>query len=92
MPREVSTERMARLLALENRISDERNARFLGRNMRVLADCVSKNNPDMLTGKGDCVRPVHFRGSPDLIGEFVNLKITDVSTFSFEGEISGEIQ
>ncbi len=84
VPHEVSTARFERLLATQNKISDERNARFLGRRMRVLAEDVSKTDETMLTGRGDPVRPVHFAGGRDLIGQFVDVEITDVSTFCLE--------
>ncbi len=86
VPHEVSTARFERLLATQNRISDERNARFLGRKLRVLADDVSKNDETMLTGRGDPVRPVHFAGGRDLIGQFVDVEITGVSTFCLEAK------
>ncbi len=88
IPREISSERMSRLLALEAEISDRRNSRFEGRTIRVLADGISKNDPDMLTGKGDPVRPVHFRADHGVIGQFVNVRIKKTSTFSFEGELA----
>ncbi|MGN1345645.1 MAG: tRNA (N6-isopentenyl adenosine(37)-C2)-methylthiotransferase MiaB [Eubacteriales bacterium] len=84
VPHEVATERFERLLAVQNKISDERNARFLGRKLRVLVEDVSKNDETMLTGRGDPVRPVHFAGSRDLIGQFADVEITGVSTFCLE--------
>ena len=87
VPHEVSTKRFERMIKLQNNISDERNSRFIGRTIRVLAEDVSKNDPNMLTGRGDPVRPVHFAAEKSLIGEFVNVKITSVQTFCLEGEI-----
>ncbi len=87
VPHEVSTARFERMLALQNKISDERNERFLGRTMRVLVEDTSKNSNDMLTGRGDSVRPVHFAGNKSLIGNFANVKITKASTFCLEGEL-----
>ena len=87
VPHDVSTARFERLLATQNRISDERNSRFLGRKIRVLAEDVSKNDETMLTGRGDPVRPVHFEGSRDLIGQFVDVEITGASTFCLEAKL-----
>ena len=87
VPHEVSTARFERLLAAQNKISDERNARFLGRKLRVLAEDVSKNDENMLTGRGDPVRPVHFAGDRALIGRFVDVEVTGVSTFCLEAKI-----
>lgn len=87
IPHEVSTSRFERMLALQNKISDERNERFLGRTVRVLVEDTSKSNPGMLTGRGDAVRPIHFAGDRSMIGEFKNVKITRATTFCLEGEI-----
>ncbi len=87
VPHEVSTERFERMLALQNKISDERNARFGGRVVRVLAEDVSKTDSGMLTGRGDCVRPIHFKGGRELIGQFADVKVTKVETFCLTGEL-----
>ncbi|MBR4184896.1 MAG: radical SAM protein, partial [Clostridia bacterium] len=87
IPREVSSGRMERLLALGAKIADERNERFVGRTLRILAEDVSKNDPDMLTGRGDPVRPIHFAGDRSLIGQFARVKITAAKTYCLEGEL-----
>jgi tRNA-2-methylthio-N6-dimethylallyladenosine synthase len=87
VPREVSSARMERLLQLGAEIADERNARFVGRTLRVLVEDVSKNEPEKLTARGDPVRPIHFAGTRDLIGQFVWVKITAAKTYCLEGEL-----
>ena len=87
VPREVSAERMERLLALQTAVSDERNKRFLGRRLRLLTEEVSRTDPSMLTGRGDPARPVHFSGDPTLIGSFVDVEITEAGAFSLTGKI-----
>lgn len=87
IPHEVSSERMTRLLALGDMIANERNSRFVGRDVRVLAEDVSRTDTSMLTCRGDMVRPVHISGERELIGKFVNVRIKNASTYSFEGEI-----
>ncbi|MBQ7921871.1 MAG: tRNA (N6-isopentenyl adenosine(37)-C2)-methylthiotransferase MiaB [Clostridia bacterium] len=86
IPHEISTERFERLLALQNAISDERNKRFIGRKLRVLVEGTSKTDENVLTGRGDMVRPVHFVGSKDRIGGFTEVEITASSTFSMEAK------
>jgi len=90
IPHEVSTERFARLLELQNAVSLARNNRFVGRTVRVLAEEVSRTDETKITGRGDSPRPIHFSGTPDLIGDFVNVKITSADTFSLNAEIAGE--
>ena len=82
VPREVSSERMDRLLALGASIADRRNERFVGRRIRVLAEDVSKTDASMLTGRGDPVRPVHFAGDRSLIGQFV--EVVDIGVVIIE--------
>lgn len=80
--KEVANERFDRLLALQNDISLERNRRFIGREMTVLAEEVSRTDKKMITGRGDPVRPIHFAAEPDIIGKNVKVKIDDADTFS----------
>lgn len=85
--RAVANDRYARLLALQDTITDKRNARFVGRTIKVLCEEISKNDPEMMTGRGPTPRPVHFKGNESLIGQFVNVKITKSDLFSLNGEI-----
>ncbi len=87
VPHDVSTERFSRMLELSNAISLERNKRFEGRIVRVLAEDVSKYESDYLTGRADTPRPIHFKGDKSIIGNFINVKITEAETFSLNGEI-----
>lgn len=87
VPAEVSKERFARLTTLQDEISRERNERFIGRKVRLLAGEVSKNDSNMLTGRGDMARPVHFAGDASLVGSFVNVKITSCGAYNLEGEL-----
>lgn len=87
IPHEVSTERFERLLALQNAISAKKNERFVGRVVRVLVEGESKTNADMLTGRGDPVRPIHFAGDKSLIGTFVPVRITQATPFTLEGTL-----
>ncbi|MBQ7475434.1 MAG: tRNA (N6-isopentenyl adenosine(37)-C2)-methylthiotransferase MiaB [Clostridia bacterium] len=88
IPRDVSAERMERLLALGTALSEERNSRFVGRTLRVLADGVSRTDPGMMTGRGAPARPVHFPGGEELTGKFVNVDITGSGAFWIAGELS----
>lgn len=87
IPKKVSTERFARLIELSNSISLERNSRFVGKTLRVLTEEKSKNGDGVLTGRADTPRPIHFKGDASLIGNFVNVRITEAETFSLNGEI-----
>ncbi len=81
------SERMQRLLALQREISVENNRRFLGRTIRVLADGQSRKRPELLTGRSSENMLVEFSGDPELIGTFVNVKITE----THNGLVTGEL-
>ncbi len=87
IPHSVSSERMNRLLKLQDEISLERNERFVGKVLRVLTEDVSKNNASMMTGKADAPRPIHFEGDSSMIGEYKNILITSADKYSLRGEI-----
>ena len=76
-----------RLLETQNDISKKINESYLGRNVEVLVEGVSKNNSDALQGRTPENKIVNFKGDTSLIGKFVKLKITDAKTWSLNGEI-----
>lgn len=76
-----------RLLDVQNRICAEINATYLNKLEPVLVEGVSKTDPDMLTGRTDGGKLVHFKGDKSLIGKIVNVKITDPKTWSLMGEV-----
>ena len=87
IPHKVASERLSRLMQLQDSISLERNRRFVGKTVRVLTEDVSKNNPEMMTGKADAPRPIHFKGDASMIGEYKNILITSADKYSLTGEI-----
>lgn len=44
----------------------------------ILVKDTSHNNMMGLTGRTKCNRIVNFKGSPEMIGQFVNVEITEV--------------
>ncbi len=87
IPPAVQSERFNRLLSLQNDIAYEINQKHLGQTIRVLCDGQSKNDPDVLCGRTDGNKIVHFYGDNDLCGKYVNIKITKAETFALWGEI-----
>lgn len=79
-----------RLHILQQRINQQ--ALRIARNMleteqRILVEGPSKKNPMELSGRTENNRVVNFEGTPDMIGEFVDVKITDVFANSLRGEV-----
>ncbi len=54
---------------------------------RILVEGPSKKNPMELSGRTENNRVVNFEGTPDMIGEFVDILVTDVFTNSLRGNV-----
>ncbi|MFA9422941.1 MAG: tRNA (N6-isopentenyl adenosine(37)-C2)-methylthiotransferase MiaB [Sedimentibacter sp.] len=87
IPDEVKHERFDRLLDVLYPIVLNKNEQCIGKVYSVLVESTNKASEKTLTGRSEHYRLVHFNGSEDLIGEIVNVKITNVKTFHMEGEI-----
>jgi len=77
IPDSEKSQRMQRLLALQREIAVENNKRFVGRTLTVLCDGESKKRSGRMTGRSSENILVEFSGTPDLIGRFVKIKITE---------------
>lgn len=77
-----------RLYKLNKVVNDgylDGNMRFENKTVKVLVDGVSKNSDDVLAGYTENNKLVNFPGNIDLIGEIVNVMITEVKTWSLKG-------
>ena len=82
---EVKGERMRRLLDLQTGIASAIGKTYEGKTLRVLAEEVSKTDPDMLTGRTDGGKPVHFPAEASVIGEFLSVKIERADAYAMYG-------
>jgi len=73
------------LLEVQNEISKRKNDAYVGRTVRVLVDGISKNNPEMLSGRTDTSKIVNFKGDKSLTGKYVEVKIVEAHTWSLNG-------
>lgn len=87
VPEDIKHERFNRLVDVINRISAEKNAEYVGRIEKVLVDGPSKTNSRTYGGRTETFKLVNFKGSPEMIGCIVDVKITASNTFSLEGEV-----
>lgn len=79
-----------RLYTLQNLINQQTvywNKKLLHSIQSVLVEGVSKKNIMQLCGRTENNRIVHFTGSPNMIGQFINLKITDYYRNTLKGHI-----
>ena len=50
-------------------------------------DGTSKTNDQYLSGRTESFKVVNFKGSKEIIGEIIDVKVTSGKTFSLDGEI-----
>lgn len=86
-PYEVKSQRMRKLLEVQREISSENYRRFIGKRMRVLVDDVSKKREGFVSGKSNEFIIVEFEGDESLIGQFVDVEITDAMNWAVRGKI-----
>ena len=83
---EVKIRRLNEIIALQNRLSAEANARCVGKTYEVLVEGVSKRSRDQLFGRTEQNRVVVFDRGNHHIGDFVNVRITGSSSATLKGE------
>jgi len=82
--------KQARLRQLQKKIDEQEqivNQKMVGSVQRILVEGVSKKDSGELMGRTDNNRVTNFKANPRLIGQFVNVAITAVSTHTLRGEI-----
>ncbi|WP_066336979.1 tRNA (N6-isopentenyl adenosine(37)-C2)-methylthiotransferase MiaB [Azohydromonas lata] len=86
-PQEVKLKRLQQLQALiegnVRRISDSR----VGTLQRILVEGPSRKDPAELMGRTECNRIVNFKGQPRLVGQMVEVRITQALPHSLRGEM-----
>lgn len=86
VPMEVKKERLMRLNKLVDELAAESNARYQDQVVEVLVEGESRKNSEVLSGHTRTNKVVNFRGPNSLIGQLVNVKITDAKMWSLDGE------
>ncbi|HED23862.1 MAG TPA: tRNA (N6-isopentenyl adenosine(37)-C2)-methylthiotransferase MiaB, partial [Firmicutes bacterium] len=73
MTRQEKEERLKQLNNLQHRISREINELLVGRNVELLVEGPSKNNPEMLTGRTRTNKLVHFPAPGNHTGKMIRV-------------------
>jgi tRNA-2-methylthio-N6-dimethylallyladenosine synthase len=87
LPHPIKRERMERLVEAVQRIATERAQRFVGREMDVLVEGVSRTDPDRLRGRTRHNKTVNFSGLAQP-GDFARVEITGATSTTLAGEES----
>jgi tRNA-2-methylthio-N6-dimethylallyladenosine synthase len=87
LPLEVKKDRLMRLQELVSKQAREISRRMVGSNQRILVEGRSKKHRDQLAGRTENNRVVNFDGHPRLVGQFLNVIITEALSNSLRGRI-----
>jgi tRNA-2-methylthio-N6-dimethylallyladenosine synthase len=82
--------KLARLQQLQARIEAQTNvvsASRVGTVQRVLVEGPSRKDASELTGRTECNRIVNFKGTPRLIGQLIDVTITQALPHSLRGDV-----
>ena len=80
--------RLSRLQAAINAKATEISASMVGSVQTVLVEGPSRKDPNELTGKTENMRSVNFPGHPRLVGQFVDVVITEALANSLRGRVA----
>ena len=87
IPDQVKHERFNRLKKLVEDQMAQNNQKYLHTKQRILVEGISKNNPDMLTGRTKTNKVVIFEGDKDCIGNMVTVEIVSEHMWYLKGEL-----
>lgn len=83
----IKKERFNQLLELQNKISLMKNKELVGQIQRILVEGTSKTNYERLSGRTEGNKVVSFEGDKQLIGQILNIEITEAQTWSLSGQL-----
>ena len=88
MPMAEKKANFQRLVDAQNEISREKHQAYVGKTVRCLVDGESDDPRNNLNARTSGNRLVHLTGDPSLVGQYVDLKITDATTWALFGELA----
>lgn len=87
LPLAAKKERLARLQNLITQQADRISAGMINSVQRVLVEGPSKKNARQLAGRTENNRVVNFAGHPTMIGQFIDVLITEALSHSLRGRV-----
>jgi tRNA-2-methylthio-N6-dimethylallyladenosine synthase len=86
-PHDVKLRRLQEVQATINGNMARISESLVGTRQRLLVEGASKRDAGELMGRTECNRVVNFVGQPQLIGQMVDVSITETRTFTLRGEV-----
>ncbi len=86
-PKEIKEERLHRLNEKINKYSNESNQRLLGKIEEVLVLNISEKDTSKYMGYTRGMKLVNIESNENIIGQIVNVEITEAKSFSLDGKV-----
>jgi tRNA-2-methylthio-N6-dimethylallyladenosine synthase len=86
-PQAVKLKRLQHLQAVIEDNAKRISASRVGSVQRILVEGPSRKDPDELMGRTECNRIVNFKGQPRLVGQMVDVTITEAYPHSLRAEV-----
>jgi tRNA-2-methylthio-N6-dimethylallyladenosine synthase len=83
---DVSKNRIVKLIDLQNSINREQSKKYINKTVEILCEGYDEKK-NMYLGRDTYGRMVYFDSSTDVIGQFINVKITKTGGISLLGEM-----
>lgn len=87
IPYEIKQNRIKRLIARQNQITEEISKDYVGNVYEILVEGMQEKKNGYVVGRTESGRLVSAKGDESMIGEFKNVKITAVKNAQLLGEI-----
>ncbi len=87
VPEDVKIDRLNRMIALQNELSQESNLRDIGKTFDVLVEGVSKRSKEQMVGRNQQNKTLVFPRGECRIGDTVRVKVVSVSSATLIGEL-----
>lgn len=88
IPEEVKIDRLNRMIALQNKLSAESNARDVGKTFDVLVEGVAKRSAEQRVGRTETNKTVVFPRGDFKVGDTVRVRIVDSTSATLIGELA----
>ncbi len=87
VPEDVSKARIMELIKLVNSKTREQSAQYVGKTVEVLCEGFD-DKKQMYLGRDEHGRMVYFPNGKNVVGEFLNVKISSANGISLMGDIT----
>lgn len=88
VPEDVKIDRLNRMIALQNELSRESNARDVGKVFDVLVEGVSKRSKEQFVGRNEQNKTLVFPRGDYRVGDTVKVRVIDSSSATLIGELA----